>query len=273
MSKLKPPLDNWKGNSCQSSPCPSNATCQTGFTAEGYRCICPQGYKGDHCEEDIDECEDNSHTCKPYADCCNLIGSYRCICKPDYIGDGINCTGQPPRAVDCVSLTISQVTNSYEVNADHGTWPADGFCRVLPEMEINAGDSYTMTVELMNVIGSGGVHSGHPGVVYNVIDENNFDSVYFRSVSLLCCYQTGYLSNGQYVWGLSAACPNGSPSGGVWFTVRVEVSSDKSVNIFLNNDLVTSYTANFVTKGRGGVLVANGYKNIIQFKKFSVASN
>ncbi|KAL9970516.1 hypothetical protein ACROYT_G022903 [Oculina patagonica] len=27
-------------NSCQSSPCPRNLTCQTGFTAEGYRCVC-----------------------------------------------------------------------------------------------------------------------------------------------------------------------------------------------------------------------------------------
>ena len=69
------------------------------------------------------------------------------------------------------------------MNADLGTWPDDGFCRVLPEKEINAGDSYTMTVELMNVISATGVNAGHPGVMYNVMDENNFDLVYFRSVS------------------------------------------------------------------------------------------
>ncbi len=97
-------------------------------------------------------------------------------------------TGLQPRAVACVSLATSQATNSYEVNADHGTWPADGFCRVLPEMEINAGDSYTMTVELMNVIGWSGVDSGHPGVMYNVIDENNFDLVYFRSANCSCSF-------------------------------------------------------------------------------------
>ena len=87
--------------------------------------------------------------------------------------------------VSCVSLTISEDTNSYEVNADHGSWAADGFCRVLPEKELNAGEPYTMEVELMNVIGSGGVNYGHPGVLYNAIDENNFDVVYFRLV-LLC---------------------------------------------------------------------------------------
>ncbi|KAJ7391089.1 hypothetical protein OS493_020112 [Desmophyllum pertusum] len=55
--------------------------------------------------------------------------------------------GQPPRVVSCVSLTISEDTNSYEVNADHGSWAADGFCRVLPEKELNAGEPYTMEVE------------------------------------------------------------------------------------------------------------------------------
>ena len=50
-------------------------------------------------------------------------------------------------------------------------------------MELNVGDSYTMTVNLMNVISSGGVDYGHPGVMYNVVEENNFDVVYFRLVS------------------------------------------------------------------------------------------
>lgn len=85
-------------------------------------------------------------------------------------------------AAACVSVTISEATNSYEVDARHGSWPSSGFCRVLHKEEINAGDPYTMTVELMNAIGTGGVNYGHPGVMYNVIDENNFDVVYFRLV-------------------------------------------------------------------------------------------
>lgn len=71
------------------------------------------------------------------------------------------------------------------MSADHGSWPVDGFCRVLPQVEINAGDPYILTVELMNVIGWQGVNSGHPGVFYNVIDKNNFDLVYFRLVLCL----------------------------------------------------------------------------------------
>lgn len=71
------------------------------------------------------------------------------------------------------------------MNADHGSWPADGFCRVFSKVEINAGNPYTMTVELMNVIGWRGVNSGHLGVFYNAVDENNFDLIYFRLVFCL----------------------------------------------------------------------------------------
>ena len=84
------------------------------------------------------------------------------------------------------------------------------------------------------------------------------------------CYQLGYVLNGAWSGYVSSTCPNGSPSGGVWFTVRAEVSSDKSVNIYLNDDLVTSLTAHFNTKGRGGVLVANGFQNIILFRGFNI---
>lgn len=65
----------------------------------------------------------------------------------------------------CVSLTILEVANSYEVDARHGSWPSSGFCRVLHKDEINSGHQYTMRVKMINVLPSGGVNeSGHPGV-------------------------------------------------------------------------------------------------------------
>ncbi|CAH3164839.1 unnamed protein product [Pocillopora meandrina] len=81
-------------NACDKSPqCQNNATCQSGFTFKGYRCLCPPGYKGEHCEKDIDECETNPHKCHEEAACNNTHGSYSCSCKPGFIGDGHNCTG------------------------------------------------------------------------------------------------------------------------------------------------------------------------------------
>ena len=79
-------------------------------------------------------------------------------------------------------MTRSEAANSYELNATlAGNDPF--FCLVLPEEEFKGGNPYTMTVELMNVIGRSGVNDGHPGVAYNVIDENNFDTMHLRFVT------------------------------------------------------------------------------------------
>ena len=84
--------------------------------------------------------------------------------------------------VGCVSLTRIEATDSYEMNATHGKPPH--FCSVLPEEEIKGGNPYTMTVELINVIGKDGdVNHGHPGVMYNVIDQHNFDTMHLRFVT------------------------------------------------------------------------------------------
>ena len=39
-------------NACgKNLPCQNNATCQSGFTIKGYRCSCPPGFEGEHCEK------------------------------------------------------------------------------------------------------------------------------------------------------------------------------------------------------------------------------
>ena len=39
-------------NACgKNLPCQNNATCQSGFTIKGYRCSCPLGFEGEHCEK------------------------------------------------------------------------------------------------------------------------------------------------------------------------------------------------------------------------------
>ena len=94
----------------------------------------------------------------------------------------------------------------------------------------------------------------------------------FRPHSSSSCFQTGYTVNGVPTFknAISAACPGqNAPKGGQWFDARVEVNNKKA-KIYLAGKLVREFTAHYPAKGQGGVLVANGYKNIAQFRNFDV---
>ncbi|PFX13278.1 Fibrillin-1 [Stylophora pistillata] len=80
-------------NKCCFNMCYNNATCLVGFTDKGYKCVCPSGYTGDHCEKDINECATDAHYCSVHAHCNNIEGSFNCSCKEGFNGDGKNCTG------------------------------------------------------------------------------------------------------------------------------------------------------------------------------------
>ena len=43
---------------------------------------------------DIDECLAMTDDCSEYAKCVNTEGSFECVCKPGFTGDGVTCDGQ-----------------------------------------------------------------------------------------------------------------------------------------------------------------------------------
>ena len=45
---------------------------------------------------DINECNSSTDNCDTNADCINTEGSFKCICKTGFIGDGVTCTAQQP---------------------------------------------------------------------------------------------------------------------------------------------------------------------------------
>ena len=63
--------------------------CLDGFTGSGFGFNSTE-FAGDGCF-DIDECENNSHTCDINANCDNTFGGYTCHCRSDLIGDGFEC--------------------------------------------------------------------------------------------------------------------------------------------------------------------------------------
>ncbi|KAK3743271.1 hypothetical protein QZH41_016127 [Actinostola sp. cb2023] len=79
-------------NPCQEKPCRNGGECIFQDNRQDYRCKCKQGYKGEQCEKDINECSSGAHKCHAKADCTNTDGSYTCKCKPGYYGDGRMCT-------------------------------------------------------------------------------------------------------------------------------------------------------------------------------------
>ena len=43
---------------------------------------------------DLDECKTHTDNCDVNADCKNTVGSYACMCKAGYTGDGRDCKGE-----------------------------------------------------------------------------------------------------------------------------------------------------------------------------------
>ncbi|XP_029209382.2 uncharacterized protein LOC114973122 [Acropora millepora] len=67
-------------NPCNSSPCMNNATCRSSFLDDdSFTCVCPAGFAGAICNEDIDECKGDLHNCSSDESCVNQIGSFICL--------------------------------------------------------------------------------------------------------------------------------------------------------------------------------------------------
>ena len=65
--------------------------------------------------------------------------------------------------------------------------------------------------------------------------------------------------------------PQGPPKGAEWFNIRVVVSTSTpavEAKVYLKKTLVTSFNPRYPIRKRGGVLVANGYSNVVYYKNF-----
>ena len=74
----------------------NGATCTDHFRA--FECTCPPGWRGDVCDIDINECEEEM-PCQNNASCENYDGSYACLCGNLFCGQ--TCTLNNP----CLEFT------------------------------------------------------------------------------------------------------------------------------------------------------------------------
>ncbi|XP_030578722.1 vitamin K-dependent protein S isoform X2 [Archocentrus centrarchus] len=79
-------------NQCTPFPCYKEGSegCVDGQAA--FTCVCKPGWKGQRCEDDIDECSDPEFPAGCNQICQNIPGSFHCMCEEGYIiTDNINC--------------------------------------------------------------------------------------------------------------------------------------------------------------------------------------
>ena len=80
-------------------------------------------------------------------------------------------------------MQVDELPGYTKVDAAHGRWPQDGFCQVA-YLRDGSTSSYQLSVDMYNFIGRDGVNFGHPGVLLNAEDQDNYDFVYFRFVAI-----------------------------------------------------------------------------------------
>ena len=64
---------------------------------------------------------------------------------------------------------------------------------------------------------------------------------------------------------------NPAISSGNWYSLKIKVEANKDVDLFLNDKNIGHFKAKFTTRGYGGVIVATGYRNVVQFRDFKLA--
>ena len=97
-------------NECMSNPCKNNGNCSDG--TNNYTCQCTQGWEGRDCELSVDDCKNNEN-CLNGATCVDDVNDYKCDCAPGW--QGRHCE---TNIDECASKPCVHYTNCTDLQQD-----------------------------------------------------------------------------------------------------------------------------------------------------------
>ena len=71
---------------------------------------------------------------------------------------------------------------SFVLDGSTGQWPQGGFCRAISRDSVPGPSKYSVEAKFYNIDSFSGPDKGNLGLMFNVLDENNFEYVYIRYV-------------------------------------------------------------------------------------------
>ena len=81
----------------------------------------------------------------------------------------------------------------------------------------------------------------------------------------------GRVFNGELQFTNNAVGGNPAISSGNWYSLKIIVKANKNVDLFLNDKSIGHFNAKFTTRGYGGYMIGNGYRNVVQFRDFNLS--
>uniref|UniRef100_A0A4W4H8S1 EGF-like repeats and discoidin I-like domains 3a n=1 Tax=Electrophorus electricus TaxID=8005 RepID=A0A4W4H8S1_ELEEL len=87
-----------------------SCVCEPVNSFVGYLCKCTPGFSGVHCQDNINECEENP--CKNGGICTDLIANYSCVCPTEFTGRNCQFKCSGPLGLEGGIISNQQITGS-----------------------------------------------------------------------------------------------------------------------------------------------------------------
>ncbi|XP_041356234.1 fibulin-1-like [Gigantopelta aegis] len=116
---------DWKGDTCDEDvdECRDRLTCPNAScnnTRGSFYCYCKKGfvYTNNTCQ-DVDECSEKTHSCDVTQLCSNSLGSYACSCRTGWVHVNRTCIKQAPTETTTTRVTELSVSVEITLSADY----------------------------------------------------------------------------------------------------------------------------------------------------------